>query len=98
MLGGIAIQMAAITIYTIIAVECISRYVRDKPVRGPAPAENMERIQSEASEKNNGQRGVFTGKLKLMVLALGISTLFIFMRSVYRVIEVRPGPPACTAA
>jgi hypothetical protein len=88
MLGGIAIQMAAITIYTIIAIEFFTRYLLNRPVREVVyPSDKT--IESDTILKQ--YRGVFTTQLKLMTLALGISTLFIFMRSVYRTIELNDG-------
>lgn len=76
MLAGITVQLVAITLYIIVAIEFAIRYLSDTAVYKSAPSEDIE--GTENSEKDR-LRGILTGRLKLMALALGISTLFIFM-------------------
>ncbi|EJD50224.1 RTA1-domain-containing protein [Auricularia subglabra TFB-10046 SS5] len=75
MLGGIIVQFVAIIVYVSLAAEFIIRYKLNKPLRGSEHA-RPERLDS---------------KLRLMVLGLGISTIFIVIRTVYRTIELQNG-------
>ncbi|OCH85658.1 RTA1-domain-containing protein [Obba rivulosa] len=77
MLGGIVFQMAAITVYMIFAAEFLVRYVLDKPFkRGDAPAVKAYNLDK---------------KKKLMLLELTISSVLIYIRSIYRTIELANG-------
>lgn len=71
MLGGIAFQLAVITIFSICALEYSIRYILDKPLRS--------RSQKSA---DGGLRGEFTRNLQIMLGALGFSTVVLFIRSV----------------
>ncbi|KAI0093552.1 RTA1-domain-containing protein [Irpex rosettiformis] len=77
MLGGIVFQMAAITVYVALAAEFVLRFSYDWPVR---------KVESETNPKRFVDQ-----KTKLMLLGLGLSSLFIFIRSVYRTIELSDG-------
>ncbi|KAJ8522070.1 hypothetical protein ONZ45_g1285 [Pleurotus djamor] len=82
MLGGIIFQLVAITLYSICAVEFFMRYLGDRPVRSvPKPIEGDQ----EAT------RGVLDTRLRLMISALAFSTLLLFIRSIYRTIELADG-------
>lgn len=75
MLGGIAFQMAAITIYIILASEFVIRFLCDKPVRSDAgPGTHY-----------------FDSRTRLMIFGLGLSAVLLFIRSVYRMIELADG-------
>ncbi|KAK0222913.1 RTA1-domain-containing protein [Armillaria nabsnona] len=74
MLGGIAFQMAVITIYSILGSEFFIRYLADKPIRG-----------------HDITRGHLNTKLKLLTAALAFSTICLFIRAVYRTIELSDG-------
>ncbi|KAJ7076668.1 RTA1-like protein [Mycena belliarum] len=76
MLGGIAFQFAVIIIFSTLAGDFIRRYLRDQPVRASARA---------------GVRGALSLELKLMLAALVFSTTTLFIRSVYRIIELADG-------
>ncbi|KAF8194060.1 RTA-like protein, partial [Mycena galopus ATCC 62051] len=71
MLGGIAFQFEVIIIFTILAVDFVQRYIRDRPVR-----------------KAGSRRGVLFPHLKVM---LAFSTTVLFIRAVYRLIELAGG-------
>jgi len=78
MLVGIIIQMIAVTIYMFLAIEFILRYVKDKPFERPnnlPPTGNY----------------YLDSKMKMMLLGLGISSVLIYIRSMYRVIELSDG-------
>ncbi|PCH37953.1 RTA1-domain-containing protein [Wolfiporia cocos MD-104 SS10] len=75
MLAGIVFQMAAITVYMLLAGEFILRYLYNKPIRGSAAA----------------APGVLTPRMKQMLFALTFSSLCIYVRSWYRTIELADG-------
>ncbi|KAI0094861.1 RTA1-domain-containing protein [Irpex rosettiformis] len=77
MLAGIAFQLAAITIYVALATEFILRFLHNRPVR---------KVTAGMSSRKYYNRGA-----KLMLFGLGMSSLFIFIRSVYRTIELANG-------
>jgi len=74
MLGGIFFQMGALTLYTILAAEFLTRYNMNKPLR-----------------TTNAGPGKLTSRLRLQLIGLGIMTFFIFIRSIYRTIELIDG-------
>ncbi|GBE84524.1 Sphingoid long-chain base transporter RSB1 [Sparassis crispa] len=75
MLGGIVFQMAAITLYMILATEFILRFHYKKPLR---------------KDDSAGEHS-FDSKTKFMLLGLAITNVFIYIRSVYRTIELVDG-------
>lgn len=79
MLAGIAFQLAVITIFAFCAAEYLVRYSSDSPVR------NVKGSDAETT------RGDFTKKLKIMVSAITFVTLVLFIRAVYRTIELTDG-------
>ncbi|KZO95039.1 RTA1-domain-containing protein [Calocera viscosa TUFC12733] len=120
MVSGIFWQIAAMTVYIILALEFFIRVRLDKPVRrarlaeappaaevaeeGKEPAKkgNQFRLHgstfppelaaSAASEIQQHGFGFAHGsKLSLMIIALSASTLLIYMRSIYRTVELLDG-------
>jgi len=89
MLVGIVLQMAAITIYSLLAAEVMIRYSINRPWRKAVPPVDT-RAHSPASTLD-GTPPSMNPKMKLMVFGLGVSTLFLFIRSVYRTIELIDG-------
>jgi len=77
MLGGIAFQLACISIYMILALEFIVRYLWDLPVR------NAEMLSFETH--------ALTRKIKLLLVGLTFGSTVIFIRSIYRTIELTDG-------
>ncbi|GJE99943.1 RTA1 domain-containing protein [Phanerochaete sordida] len=77
MLGGIVFQLVAISVYMLLATEFVLRYLKDRPVR-PALVAAV------------GPRTLDT-RMRLMLFGLGLSTLAIFIRSIYRVVELADG-------
>ncbi|KAJ6483626.1 RTA1-domain-containing protein [Mycena vitilis] len=77
MLAGIAFQFAAIVMYILCAGEFLRRYTRDLPVRGQRPL-------------GSGKTPLASGN-RLMIYALAFSTLVLFIRSIYRLIELSGG-------
>lgn len=78
MLGGIIFQMFAITIYTILAIEFLLRYINDKPFQRP---DNEPPTGNYFLDK----------KMKAMLFGIAFSSLAIYIRSVYRTIELIDG-------
>ncbi|KAJ7171093.1 RTA1 like protein-domain-containing protein [Mycena filopes] len=76
MLGGIAFQFGVIIIFSGLMLDFITNYLRDHPVR---TADDL------------APRGALTRSLKLMLAALAFSTTTLFIRSVYRLIELSGG-------
>ncbi|KAJ8475099.1 hypothetical protein ONZ45_g15727 [Pleurotus djamor] len=81
MLGGIIFQMVAIAVYAICAVEFYTRYLKDHPVR----------VVTQGPNESVVTRGELTKRLTIMSYALGFSTLCLFIRAIYRTIELADG-------
>ncbi|KAJ7096974.1 RTA1 like protein [Mycena crocata] len=77
MLGGIIFQFIAICVYTACGVDFLRHYLASKPVRPTVSA--------------SAARGVLDQKLRLMIAAMGFSTLMLFIRSIYRIVELADG-------
>ncbi|KAF4562635.1 hypothetical protein EYR40_009863 [Pleurotus pulmonarius] len=82
MLGGIIFQMIAIAFYVVLALEFFMRYLWDRPIRS---------VAKPILGEQEATRGVLDGRLKLMSSALVFSTLVLFIRAVYRTIELSDG-------
>ncbi|KAH7916452.1 RTA1 like protein-domain-containing protein [Hygrophoropsis aurantiaca] len=82
MLGGIVAQMISIAVYVACAGEFFLRYFSDSPVR--------KFDKSTAIEKENNGETV-DRKMKFMIFGLLFDTTCIFIRSVYRTIELANG-------
>ncbi|CAE6427639.1 unnamed protein product [Rhizoctonia solani] len=81
MLGGIVIQLVAVILYTILGIEFVVRFSLDRPARSTVEYERR---------KHAGWIGVPRG-IVLMLVGLGIATVFIIIRSIYRTIELTDG-------
>ncbi|KAJ7162969.1 RTA1 like protein-domain-containing protein [Mycena filopes] len=75
MLAGIVFQSGAIITYSILAADVLRRYHKDLPVR----------------PHQTSDRGVMDTNLKTMIGALAFSTLILFVRSIYRTVELADG-------
>ncbi|KAI0335222.1 RTA1-domain-containing protein [Cubamyces sp. BRFM 1775] len=84
MLAGIIFQLTSITIFVILMMEYFIRYFMDKPLRQPKKGLSSEEAFASA-------RGVLTKKLQLLIVSLLAMTLFLVIRSVYRMIELIDG-------
>jgi len=81
MLGGIVAQMISITVYVACAGEFFLRYFSDSPVRKVSPVDSTGTAGGNVIDPN----------MKLMIIALIFDTTCIFIRSVYRTIELANG-------
>ncbi|KAF8883628.1 RTA1 like protein-domain-containing protein [Gymnopilus junonius] len=83
MLAGIVFQLTVIILFSLLAMEYFIRYCYDAPI--------SSRKASDDVTVTGQQRGVFTKKLKIMTCALAFSTMLLFIRAVYRTIELADG-------
>ena len=70
MLAGIVFQLVAIVVYMTLGIHFYYRYRNDKPMR---------------KDENATPRGELTCRLDALVFALGLSTLFLFVRYVFSI-------------
>ncbi|KAJ7307814.1 RTA1 like protein-domain-containing protein, partial [Mycena albidolilacea] len=76
MLGGIIFQFASMVAYCVLATEFLARYARDRPLR---------------LHIRTRDRPVLQPGTKRMIYAVAFSTLVLFIRSIYRIIELASG-------
>ncbi|TFK65841.1 RTA1-domain-containing protein [Pluteus cervinus] len=76
MLGGIVFQLGIITLYLTLGTEFLIRYIHDKPFTG---------------RTNDSPRGELTLRTRIMLGALGFNTLCLFIRAIYRTVELSDG-------
>ncbi|KAF8601730.1 RTA1-domain-containing protein [Ceratobasidium sp. AG-I] len=81
MLAGIIIQLVAVALFTILALEFVIRYSLNRPARNLAEGQ-----EQKYTGWATAPRGVM-----YMLVGLAIATLFIIIRSVYRTIELTDG-------
>ncbi|KZO95044.1 RTA1-domain-containing protein [Calocera viscosa TUFC12733] len=105
MLGGIFFQIVAMTVYAVLAVEVFIRVRMDRPVRQLAPVEpssksaaslngSVDSIEAEKfamKPKTTGFGFAKGSKLSLMILSLGLTTVLIYIRGIYRTVELIGG-------
>ncbi|TFK53021.1 RTA1-domain-containing protein [Heliocybe sulcata] len=90
MLAGIVFQMAAICVYVACASEFLFRFYSNKPLRA-APLSSTGSTSSMADPNKLQPRAALDMKMQMMILELVLSTIFIFIRSVYRTVELSDG-------
>ncbi|KAI6132910.1 RTA1-domain-containing protein [Pisolithus croceorrhizus] len=83
MLAGIIMQMVAITLFVIFSSEFLLRYAYDQPLK--PPADDMERHQAIAYKLGIDPR------MKISLYAMGFSTTCLFIRAIYRTVELTDG-------
>ncbi|EKM50598.1 uncharacterized protein PHACADRAFT_213499 [Phanerochaete carnosa HHB-10118-sp] len=76
MLGGIVLQLVATSAFMLLAAEFVVRYLRNRPVRARASPFAAHKLEQS---------------MRFMLLVLALSSVSIFARSVYRVIELSDG-------
>ncbi|VDB99988.1 unnamed protein product [Peniophora sp. CBMAI 1063] len=76
MLAGIIFQLVCIIIYTALAAEFLWHYVKDRPFRRAFVYEHRSQTPR---------------RLKIMLLGMCIMTVLLFIRSIYRTVELADG-------
>lgn len=87
MLGGIVFQLVAIIAYVLLASEFLFRYYRDSPVRYSTTVTdedgNKKKVMGEDGRIGRGERGEVDGRMKMMLVGMGVMTLCLFIRCVF---------------
>jgi len=78
-LGGIVFQFAAVVVYMLLTIEFLVRFALKKPFSGREDTLNGARMT------------VLDSKTKQMILGVGFSSLAMFIRGIYRTIELADG-------
>ncbi|KAF9004321.1 RTA1-domain-containing protein [Cyathus striatus] len=89
-LFGIVFQLVMVTVYLIVGAEFFWRYFNRKPIRPDRKLESDERSFLDTQQRP-AIRGRMTRDLKLMSIALVVSAVFLYIRSIYRTIELADG-------
>ncbi|CAE6479844.1 unnamed protein product [Rhizoctonia solani] len=76
MLAGIVIQLAAVTLFDLLSIEFVIRYAFGRPAHGASTDHEKHKIPK---------------RVVLMLVGLGIASVFILIRSIYRTIELTDG-------
>ncbi|TFK34997.1 RTA1-domain-containing protein [Crucibulum laeve] len=83
MLGGIIFQMVTITLYVFLAAEFYFRFLTDDPFE--------EKVMKSLDATPGLTRGKMDKGLKMMSAALCFNTVCLFIRAIYRTIELTDG-------
>ncbi|KIY46129.1 RTA1 like protein [Fistulina hepatica ATCC 64428] len=86
MLGGIVFQMFSMALFVVCGAEFLWRYFKDRPVRSLAQNSLMPDDTTAIAEPRT-----LTPKIKTMLGSVVFSTLCLFIRSIYRTIELSNG-------
>ena len=87
MLAGIAIQLVVMTLFVALLTEFVWRYFTDRPVK----PFRFKGTKSAVSVESGSVPTDVERKANLLILAMAISTFFVYIRSVYRIIELAGG-------
>lgn len=87
MLAGIVFQLVAMLVFSTLAAEYFYRFINDRPVRDKDSSLGIR--DSMATAVHNPRP--WDRRLKLMVVGICISTLFLVVRAIYRTIELGDG-------
>ncbi|KAG9048665.1 hypothetical protein FS837_012293 [Tulasnella sp. UAMH 9824] len=107
MVAGIIVQMAAVTIYCIVQVDFLWHVWTDRPVRprsaptsvvtplsdleDPSKTFTVEKEPVSVEKEPVSGRTRLTSNIRNMLIGLVIATVFIYVRSIYRTIELLGG-------
>ncbi|KAF9033586.1 RTA-like protein [Panaeolus papilionaceus] len=89
MLGGIAFQLLVIVVYSICGIEFFVRYLRDTPFSPSSGGKVWEKKSIHLLTA--GRRASLTHNLKIMGAGLIFNTTTLFIRAIYRTIELEDG-------
>ncbi|KAK7690653.1 hypothetical protein QCA50_005752 [Cerrena zonata] len=85
MLGGIIFQLVSLILFICLASEYMFRYVNDRPFDRPLATSSADTYLDKST------RSEWDAKVKLLVGGLSFICVFIFIRSIYRTIELADG-------
>ncbi|KAF9041127.1 RTA1-domain-containing protein [Hymenopellis radicata] len=88
MLGGIVFQLVVMTLFLFLAAEFFYRFFTDSPIAGRAFA-RVETEDSHVTLTNSGYR--LSRNMRLMLVALFFNTACLYIRAIYRTIELAGG-------
>lgn len=101
MLAGIFLQLVGMIFYTIMAFEVILRFWFKKPFAGKTQAtssgassideENLKAGKNMSADVLAVDPSAMSTRIQLMILALAITTVLVFIRTIYRSIELAGG-------
>ncbi|KAG8878900.1 hypothetical protein FRB98_005913 [Tulasnella sp. 332] len=99
MVGGIILQMVAITVYALTSVEYFWRVYKERPLFARPTNESDISMASRSGTPRSGDvektesHGLanLTGNVRTMVLGLIIATVLVYIRSIYRTAELLDG-------
>ncbi|KAF8919312.1 RTA1-domain-containing protein [Mucidula mucida] len=86
MLGGIIFQLIVIVVYSSLSTEFLFRYFYDRPLGSGVPAN-----QSQTTLSSQEYRGEMDTKMEIMIGGLCFNILCLFIRAIYRTIELADG-------
>ncbi|KAM5536234.1 hypothetical protein V8D89_010133 [Ganoderma adspersum] len=86
MLGGIVFQLFSLSVFCILVTEYLVRYFKDRPAR-PLLLNN----NSSESIREQFPRPPLDPSAKLLLIGLFFESLFLYIRSIYRTIELSDG-------
>jgi len=92
MMYGIVVQMVGMTLFCILGADFLIRFYWNRPVR-PAPHTDngTSSFIPNPSEKPSASARAIPVKVRLMLLGAGVTTVWVFIRSIYRTIELADG-------
>ncbi|KAK7041590.1 envelope glycoprotein [Paramarasmius palmivorus] len=91
MIGGIAVQVAMMTTFCILVAEFVHRLVNDKPLRKPTTLGPGLQLSMSSDSTIYNPRALFDSRRKLLLSALLFTTLLLFIRAIYRLVELGSG-------
>ncbi|KZT19940.1 RTA1-like protein [Neolentinus lepideus HHB14362 ss-1] len=92
MLAGICFQLAVVSIFMLLVAEYFMRYNTDRPIRTSVYQSQDSGDSPQLNEWTaNGPRGLMDRRLKLLIFGACFITLLLFIRSIYRTIELADG-------
>ncbi|KAH9944344.1 RTA1-domain-containing protein [Epithele typhae] len=86
MLAGIVFQLASLTVFCALVIEYVWRYYEGRPLRP-----SLVRMSSGASGGTSSNKPRIIKPLKMLLVGLSAETTFLYIRAVYRTIELADG-------
>ncbi|KAF9041120.1 RTA1-domain-containing protein [Hymenopellis radicata] len=88
MLGGIIFQLVVMTLFLFLAAEFFYRFFTESPIEGRALV-TVDTVASHVTLTSSGYR--LSSKTRLMLVALFFCTACLYIRAIYRTIELAGG-------